>query len=231
MARAELLKKIRKPSDKNRNALHLVAAAEAEGIDISGIPEQLLKEGVDPHQEDDDGNTPFNIAAPNSPITGRSMTNHWLDLALRNEGSKGLNDVSGYYKSTLAHYIAKWSNDDEIEAQIAAGVEAGMGLAALNGSGWTPLMSAAPTARLKAVEILSTYYTPEEIAVRTSHMYETYYNGHKVSYPAGITAYDMMLARLQQDKGLDKGMREALERILNILGPLSPRPISVMVPG
>ncbi|HYD16848.1 MAG TPA: ankyrin repeat domain-containing protein, partial [Patescibacteria group bacterium] len=121
--------------------LHYAAAAESAGHDVDDVVNMLLQTGADPHQVNEAGDTPFNIAAANAPVAGRLMTNHWLEQALMKRG-KGVNDRSGSHGSTLAQYMAKWSRDDEIEEQLRQAVEAGMKPDIANASGWTPVTAA-----------------------------------------------------------------------------------------
>ena len=196
--------------------LHACAEAESRGEDVAARVARLLNEGADPHRTDADGNTAFNIAAANSPVTGRLMTNHWLKSALNGQGPKGLNDPSGSHGSTLAQYIAKWSADDEIEAQIRDGLAGGLKIDTPNKSGWTPL-SAAAMGRLKAVEVFARRYSRESLSLKTTEVYETSYNGHKVVYAAGLTAAELAAARLAQDKGLSEEMKTALAGCIRAL--------------
>lgn len=197
--------------------LHYAAKAEAEGQDIAGQVADLLKSGADPHQADIKGDTPFNIAAPASPKTGRLMTRHWFLLAMAGKGAKGLNDPSGSHGSTLAQYIAKWSNDDEIEDQIRSGVAQGMIIDKANASGWTPLTAASAMGRAKAVEVFAKYYSHAALNIKTSESYTADYQGQKVTYPAGMTAQGIAKARLDQDKNLSEEMRSGLEKCVKIL--------------
>lgn len=197
-----------------RTALHHAARAEANGHDVAVFVEALLAAGADPHRPDGQGETPFNVAAPASPVAGRLMTAHWFRLALAGRGPKGLNDPSGSHGSTLAQYIAKWSQDDEIEAQIAQGAARGMIIDRANASGWTPLTAAAAMGRLAAVRAFAAHYSPEARAVRTTEEYVADYRGQKVVYPAGLTAAGVARARLEQDGNLSAGQRADLERCL-----------------
>ena len=206
--------------EKLWTALHYVAKAEADGQDVGGLAEKELMAGADPHQGDDRGDTPFNIAAPASPKTGRLMTNHWLALALAGKGPKGLNDPSGSHGSTLAQYIAKWSTDDEIEEQIRAGVAKGMIIDKANASGWTPLTAASAMGRAKAVEVFAKHYSPEALAIKTIESYTADYQGQKVTYPAGLTARGVAEVRLVQDKNLSAEMRAGLTLCIKILSGL-----------
>jgi hypothetical protein len=198
--------------------LHECAKAESRGEDVAGRVARLLKDGADPHQQDADGNTAFNIAAANSPVCGRLMTDHWLRLALAGQGPKGLNDPSGSHGSTLAQYIAKWSADDEIEEQIAAGLARGLKIDTPNKSGWTPLAAAAAMGRVKAVEVFAGRYSREALCLKTTEAYEASYDGHKVVYAAGLTAAGLAAARLEQDKGLSAEMKKALAECVRVLG-------------
>ena len=196
-------------------ALHYAAAAEAEGVDVGKIVAELLQAGADPHQPDQNGDTAFNIAAPASPVAGRLMTNHWL----AGRGTKGLNDRSGSHDSTLAQYIAKWSNDDEIEGQLKMAVAGGgMKIDTPNASGWTPLSAAAAMGRVKAVEVFAELYSRTARETRTTEAYTASYNGSPVTYPAGLDAAGIAKARLVQDKRLSGEMKKNLQQCIDILG-------------
>jgi hypothetical protein len=197
--------------------LHHAAAAEAAGRDVEDTVRLLLEAGADPHQTNSAGDTPFNIAAANSPVTGRLLTNHWLGLALEGKGPKKLNDRSGSHGSTLAQYMAKWSNDDEIESQLKLAVSAGMKVDVLNSSGWTPLSAAAAMGRDKAVAAFIWHYTHAAVYARTTEAYSAAYNGHKVTYAAGITAPEIAFARLVQDKGASIGLRNSLAACIAVI--------------
>jgi lysyl-tRNA synthetase class 2 len=195
---------------KGWTALHYAAAAEAEGADVADVVAMLLEAGADLHQTDENGDTAFNIAAPASPVAGRLMTNHWL----AGRGSKGLNDRSGSHGSTLAQYIAKWSNDDEIEKQLGT---QGLQIDIVNSSGWTPLSAAAAMGRVKAVEVFFRVYSPAARAVKTTEAYTANYNGSVVTYAKGLDVAGIARARLAQDKGLSAGMKKNLQRCIEIM--------------
>lgn len=201
-----------------RSELHDLARAESLGEDVAGKVVRLLKGGADPHQADADGNTAFNIAAANSPVCGRLMTNHWLQRALAGQGPKGLNDPSGSHGSTLAQYIAKWSADDEIEEQVETGLAKGLKIDTPNKSGWTPLAAASAMGRVKAVEVFARRYSREARCLKTTEAYETSYDGHKVVYAAGLTAAELAAARLEQDKGLSEEMKRSLAECARVSG-------------
>ena len=186
---------------KGWTVLHYCAEAEAKGVDAEDTVRLLLDAGADPHQPDAKGDTPFNIAAANSPVTGRLLTNHWLSEALEGRGTKKLNDRSGSHGSTLAQYMAKWSKDDEIERQIQDAVLKGLKVDVPNASGWTPLSAAAAMGRDVAVKAFIWHYTHDAVYTKTTESYAASYNGHKVTYPQGITAPEIAFCRLEQDKG------------------------------
>ena len=189
--------------------LHWVAEAEAKGIAIDGLVEALLAAGADPHQSDHASETPFNIAAPSSPKTGRLMTNHWLESALVGKGPKGLNDTSGSHDSTLAQYIGKWSADDEIADQLRRAKAVGMKIAVQNSSGWTALHAAAAMGRANAVKAFASLYTEEEKNLRTT---EEYIASYGVNFPAHATAAQTAQARLDQDNNLTAEMKAGLQK-------------------
>jgi lysyl-tRNA synthetase class 2 len=191
-------------------ALHYAAAAEAQGIDVAEVVTMLLAAGADPHQADANGDTPFNIAAPASPVAGRLMTNYWLS----GKSLRRLNDRSGSHGSTLAQYIAKWSHDNEIEKQLKT---KGLKIDVLNSSGWTPLSAAAAMGRVKAVEVFAKLYGPAALKAETTEVYKTSYNGSVVTYDVGLDALGIAKARLAQDKGLSAEMKKNLNRCIEIL--------------
>lgn len=182
--------------------LHRAARDEAAGQDVAARVAKLLNDGADPHQTDEKGETAFNIAAANSPVTGRLMTLHWFRLALEGRGAKGLNDRSGSHGSTLAQYMAKWLHDEELETAVAAGTALGMKIDVPNAGGWTPLTAAAAMGRVRAVEIFVSRYSGQALLEITTEEYRAKYNGHPVIYPAGITAGQAAQERLAQDESL-----------------------------
>lgn len=186
---------------KGWTILHYCAEAEATGKDVEDVVSLLLDAGADPHLGDAKGDTPFNIAAANSPVTGRLLTNHWLSEALEGRGTKKLNDRSGSHGSTLAQYMAKWSRDDEIEKQIQDAVLKGLKVDVPNASGWTPLSAAAAMGRAVAVKAFIWHYTHAAVYTKTTESYTASYNGHQVTYPQGITAPEIAFCRLEQDRG------------------------------
>ncbi len=182
--------------------LHHAAAAESAGVDVEDTVSLLLQAGANPHLGDTRGDTPFNIAAPASPVAGRLMTIHWLEEALRGAGAKRLNDRSGSHGSTLAQYIAKWSRDDEIDSQLKIAVEAGLQVDVPNAAGWTPVTAAAAMGRAAVVEAFIWHYGYNGIIQRTTEIYNAQYGTAKVTYAAGLTAAEVAYVRLAQDKTL-----------------------------
>jgi len=195
---------------KGWTPLHYAASAEAKGITVAEVVTMLLEAGVDPHAEDYNGDTAFNIAAPASPVTGRLMTNHWL----AGKTTKDLNDRSGSHASTLAQYIAKWSHDDEIEEHLKT---KRLNIEMPNAAGWTPLSAAAAMGRAKAVEAFAKLYSPASIKIQTTEAYTTSYNGYPVTYGLTLDALGIAKARLKQDKGLSAEMKKNLQRCIDIL--------------
>jgi len=199
---------------KGRTVLHYAAAAEAQGHDIEDTVHLLLQAGADVHTADVQGDTPFNIAAPASPVCGRLMTEHWLGLALNGQGTKGLNDRSGSHQSTLAQYMAKWSRDEDIEAQLKYAIEAGMKPDVMNGAGWTPLTAAAAMGRAAIVEAFSWHYDYAAIAARTTEEYAAQYGPARVVYAAGLDAAGVAHARFTQDKNLTLVQKSDYEKTI-----------------
>lgn len=202
--------------EKGWTILHYAAAAESAGHDVEDIVNMLLQAGADPHQTNSAGDTPFNIAAANAPVTGRLLTNHWLEQALMKRG-KGLNDRSGSHGSTLAQYMAKWSRDDEIEEQLRQAVEAGMKPDVANASGWTPVTAAAAMGRVKAVEAFIWHYDFAAASIRTTEEYVATYNGQRVVYAAGLDAAGVAFARLASDQSFSPQRKNDYAKIVAII--------------
>ena len=208
--------------EKGFTVLHHAAAAESAGRDVEDVVNMLLQAGADPHQTNSAGDTPFNIAAANAPVTGRLLTNHWLDLALEGRGKKRLNDRSGSHGSTLAQYMAKWLNDDEIELRLKRAVEAGLKPDVANASGWTPLTAAAAMGRARAVAAFAEHYDHAALCIRTAEPYMAVYAGQKAVFSANITAAEVAFARLTQDKNLTADQKNTYVNITaNILFRIS----------
>ena len=181
--------------------LHFAALSDAAAV--VGI---LLEAGADPHRINDDGKTPFNFAAQNSPGAGRRMTLHWYAQAKRGDGL-GLNAGSGNHRTPLIQYAAKWCNADTIREMIETEHEIketfpeededGVLTEALeeqrvrkervdpfvvNDSGWSPLHAAAcmPN-RAQAVAVIARAYEkePEFLFLRTTQTYTATYRSSK----------------------------------------------------
>lgn len=202
--------------EKGWTVLHYAAAAESAGHDVEDIVNLLLQAGADPHQTNSAGDTPFNVAAANAPVTGRLLTNHWLEQALMKRG-KGLNERSGSHGSTLAQYMAKWSRDDEIEVQLRQAVEAGMKPDVANASGWTPVTAAAAMGRVKAVEAFLWHYDFAATCIRTTEEYVATYNGQRVVYTAGLDAAGVAFTRLTSDQSFSPQQKNDYAKIVAII--------------
>ena len=199
-------------------SLHDCARHEEQGHDVTADVLLLLSQGPDPHVLNAEGETAFNIAASNAPITGRLLTLAWLDEALKGKGTKGLNDASGAHGSTLAQYMAKWLSDDEVEHCLAKAVAAGMKPDVPNKSGWTPLIAAAAMGRVKAVQAFLKFYSRDAVQIRTTEKYETRYEGVLVIYAAGLTAAEVARARLDQDTGVSQQLKKDLQMCVYACG-------------
>jgi ankyrin repeat protein len=200
-------------------ALHNAVLDEIRGaIDIAHL-QALLDAGADLHACDSNGETPFNVAATNAPVSGRLMTLHWLQQALAGMGQKGLNDRSGAHESTLAQYMAKWLNDEEITDAFARVAAAGMRVDIPNKSGWTPLMAAAAMGRLVAVKALLPHYSHAALCTQASEEYTADYggDGRIVTYRAALNAAELAQERLFQDEGADEALGEALWSCVEII--------------
>lgn len=197
--------------------LHQAAYDEAKGIDVAARVRALLDEGADPHSTDAAGDTAFNAAAANSPVTGRLMTKHWLEQALAGKGAYGLNDHSGSHGSTLAQYMAKWLTDDELTGDFARAIANGLKVDVANKSGWTPLMAAAAMGRVRAVEALLPHYCHAALCAQAAEDYTAVYSGHAVTYPRGANAVEIAQARVFQDEGIDEKMGEDLWECMDLI--------------
>lgn len=170
-----------------------------------------LSNGADPHEEDMEGHTPFNLAASHhNDIAGRLMTLHWLQQALAGKGPKGLNDASGSHGSTLAQYMAKWLHDDEFEAHIALAMEKGLKIDIPNNAGWTPLIAAAAMGRLGIVKLLTRLYNREALCLQTTHVYQALYHDVPVNYRKGLNAVEVAQERIFQDDMASEELGQAL---------------------
>lgn len=193
-------------------ALHNAVLNEIRGKGDPSQVQALLAAGADPHAVDSNGETPFNVAAANAPVSGRIMTLYWLQQALAGNGQKSLNDRSGAHGSTLAQYMAKWLQDDEIVDAFARAAAAGMRVDTPNKSGWTPLMAAAAMGRTAAVSALLPHYSHAALCVQASEDYTADYGGEGriVTYRAALNAAEIAQERLFQDEGADEALGEAL---------------------
>jgi ankyrin repeat protein len=200
--------------------LHEIARLEAKQKiaprEIEKLVLELFTTGIDIHQTDKNGDTAFNIAAPASPIIGRLMTNFWLS----GKSSKGLNEKSGSHNSSLAQYIAKWSNAQEIDLQLDDGIKKGMNIAVQNASGWTPLHAAcAMVSRLHAVRAFASRYDDLQLNLKTSESYKTQYfeSPEIIFYDENLTALEVAKARLNQAKTLAPEFKQQFEEYISYL--------------
>ena len=200
--------------EKGWTVLHHAAAAEAAGVDVEDTVSMLLQAGANPHLGDTRGDTPFNIAAPASPIAGRLMTLHWLEHALNGQGSMKLNDRSGSHGSTLSQYMAKWLRVDEIDSHLRAAVAAGLQVDVPNAAGWTPVTAAAAMGRAAVVEAFIWHYGYDGIIRRTTESYTAQYGSARVTYAAGLTAAEVAYARLAQDKTLTSAQKRVYAKVV-----------------
>lgn len=193
-------------NNEDRFALHNAVLDEIRGVPNGARIQGLLASGADPHATDSNGETPFNIAAANGPVSGRVMTMHWLAQALDGQGSKGLNDPSGAHGSTLAQYMAKWLYDDEVADAFAQAKKAGMKIDTPNKSGWTPLMAAAAMGRVAVVKALLPHYSHAALCQQATEDYTADYGGEErtVTYAAALNAAEIAQERIFQDAGADE---------------------------
>lgn len=210
-----------KNSDENGfSALHKIALAEAEKKlspqKIEKLTNELLAENADIHALDKNGETPFNIAAPASPIIGRLMTNFWLS----GKSSKALDEKSGSHNSSLSQYIAKWSNAQEIDAQLDFLLAKNINIATQNASGWTPLHAAcAMVSRAHAVRAFAARYSKLQLNLKTTESYQTKYNESPeiIFYDKNLTAIELVKSRLSQATTLLQKFKVDFENYLQIL--------------
>lgn len=221
-------------SDGGNTLLHL-AAHHDEGA----ITDILLKAGADPHKENDDGQTPLNFAAANSPSAGRRMTLHWYARAKQGE-RPGLNDVSGSHDTPLIQYAAKWCNAETLEEMLnsaheitlpkAPPEEGEVQIAALeehykervridpfvaNEAGWTPLHAAAcMPGRTKAVAVIAKAYEqqPDFLLMKTVKPYTATYRSPKGEAHVTYPAGCTAIGLIEQRLAQDKTLTHS-ERV------------------
>lgn len=178
---------------------------EASAHDAVDAVRLLLKAGSNPYDTDEKGRTAFNRAASNGLRALHILTEEAFHDTQRSPDRRrwenyGLNTPSGYYGSTLITYAAKVSPDSLVKDMIEAGAD----ITIINGSGWTLLHCAAVMPDRKDVlkTLVQTFHAQgyeAMIGARTTHTYETDYNGHPVIYEAGLTAMELCQARMKQD--------------------------------
>lgn len=165
----------------------------------------LLRFGANPYSEDRQGRTAFNCAASNGLRALEMMTRMAFEDTQKPESQRqwkeyNLNTPSGAYGSTLMTYAAKVCDADTVRAMMAAGAD----IRIVNGSGWNLLHCAAVMpGRYAVLELLLEAFAGlgnHELAwALTTHVYETYYDGRKVVYAAGLSAADLCRTRQEQD--------------------------------
>lgn len=165
----------------------------------------LIAQGADPYDTDEHGYTAFNRSASNglnalAYLTEIAFEDTRKPVEQRRWKDYGMNTPSGYYQSTLITYAAKVSPVSLVDEMISAGADIGI----VNGSGWTLLHCAAVMpGRLEVLKTLKSAFAAQNrhglADTKSTHVYETDYNGHKVVYGAGLTAGELCRARLAQD--------------------------------
>lgn len=181
-------------------ALHLAAAH-----DKAGLIRPLLCLGANPYATNDTGQTAFNCAASNGLralhlLTQAAFRDTQKPKSARRWKNYDLNTPSGRYGSTLITYAAKVSPAQMIAKMIRAGAD----ITIINGSGWTLLHCAAVMpGRKDALQTLAQAFRDQGHdaipRARTTHPYETTYNGHRVLYDADLSAAELCQARRTQD--------------------------------
>lgn len=177
----------------------------AAGRDDVQTVAQLLQAGADPYAVDDAGRTAFNHAASNGLMALDLMTRAAFADTQKPQAERlwpeyGLNTPSGAYGSTLITYAAKVCPAEVVAEMIAAGADIGI----VNGSGWSLLHCAAvmPGRGEVLALVLKAFQGQKRgdlIRARTTHVYETDYDGHKVVFGTGLSAAELCRARIAQD--------------------------------
>ncbi len=181
------------------------ALRAAAARDRANLVRFLIKLGANPYATDEQGRTPFNRAASNglralAALTEIAFLDTQKPVSRRRWRKYDINTPSGYYGSTLITYAAKVCDAPLIKAMIEAGAD----IRIVNGSGWTLLHCAAVMPGREDVLkiLLHAFHTrgyDDLIDARSTHIYETEYGGHTVTYPAGLTAAELCRERIQQD--------------------------------
>lgn len=178
--------------------------AAAGRDDVQAVAE-LLQAGADPYAADEAGRTTFNHAASNGLraldlMTRAAFADTQKPPGERRWGDYDLNTPSGAYGSTLITYAAKVCPAAVVAEMIAAGAD----ISIVNGSGWSLLHCAAVMpGRDDVLSLLLKAFHGQKrddlIHARTTHVYETVYDGHKVVFGTGLTAAELCRARIAQD--------------------------------
>lgn len=192
----------------------LLRKAAADDNTVAAL--QLMNAGADPYDVDTKKKTAFNHAASNglevlNLMTEAAFRDTQLPLRQRRWPEYDLNTPSGIYKSTLITYAAKVSPEPLVREMIAAGAD----IAIINGSGWTlNHCTAVMPGRREVLRTLRHEFLEKGradlIAYRSTHRYETEYDGHHVVYEANLSAADLCRARLQQDPACPRELEEYL---------------------
>lgn len=175
--------------------------------------------GGNPYDTDAMGRTAFNCAASNglkalAVLTQIAFADTQKLPARRRWRQYDINTPSGAYGSTLITYAAKVCDADTVRAMIAAGAD----ICIVNGSGWSLLHCAAVMpARTEILKLLLQAFQAQGhgdlINARTTHVYETVYNGQRVVYADHLSAAELCRARLAQDPSCPADLAQYLEII------------------
>jgi hypothetical protein len=194
---------------------------EAAACNDLGSVAILLKAGANPYFLDSKGQTAFNRAASNGLQALALMTEEAFHDTQRPSGQKkweehGLNTPSGIYGSTLITYAAKVCCLSLIKEMINSGAD----ITIVNGSGWTLLHCAAVMPNREEVlsELVQAFKNQgysSMINMKSTHAYETSYNGHEVFFAEGLTAVDLCLRRLKEDPECPKELNKYQQILLN----------------
>ncbi len=208
--------------DTGSSLLHYAAR-----VDRDDIIKICLDSGFSPHKINNSNKTPFNEAATNSPKSGRLMTLHWFNEAMDNK-KPDLNEGSGYYRTPIAQYMAKWCSLPEIQHMMSRAKTLGkeVDFFVHGDTNWTPLHGASVMiGREKVVEFLADMYlknNPKFLLIETSkNPFETDYihdeKPYHVSYETGCTADKLPKIRVGQDTGLNHEEKEELEKNATVI--------------
>lgn len=185
----------------------------------SNLPErvdELIAQGANPYDTDDEGRTAFNCAAS----TGLHALKRLTEIAFedtqkpaseRRWPEYGINTPSGKYQSTLITYACKACSASTVHDMLKAGADRSI----VNGSGWNLLhATAVMPGRKEVLQLLRSNMGRDALRATTTHEYRTRYGHDEVIFAAGLTPSGLCEARIAQDKQCPPELKDYLP-ILN----------------